>query len=299
MKNLRPVLAVIAAGILWGIISVFIKALSAAGLDALQITCIRMIVAAPVFTAVIALKDKEKLKIRLRDIWMFIGTGIISIVLFNILYFYTMISSQASVAVVLLYTSPVFIMILSALFFREKITAVKLSAVIMTVVGCALVSGFVGGSYTITPLILLTGLGSGLFYGLYTIFGRAALSKYDTMTVTTYTFIMGLIGSLPIGRPLDIAEKISADPALILWCLGIGIFCTVLPYFLYTWGLKEMESAKAAVLVAVEPLVGTAIGMLFYNENADIPKIVGIAVILAAIIILNLPSRKAAETDIT
>ena len=294
MKKILPALAVMGAGVLWGIISLFIRALSAAGLDAMQITLIRLAVAAPVLAGYVLCTARKELKIRPRDIWMFAGTGIVSIVLFNICYFHTMIHSQASVAVVLLYTSPVFIMLMSALFFRERITAVKTAAVVMTFAGCVLVAGL-SGSSGITLPILLTGLASGLFYGLYTIFGRVALRRYPSLTVTVWTFILGFAGALPVSRPASAVQIAASSGSLILWCIGIGIICTVLPYFLYTWGLSRMEPSKAAVLVSVEPLVGAVLGMTAYGEDRSPLKIAGIALILAALVILNLPEKNKAD----
>ncbi len=296
MKSTLPVLSVILAGVLWGIISFFIKALSGGGLDAMQITLVRLAVSAPLLTLAVACLDRSKLRIRPKDLWMFVGTGIISIVLFNICYFYTMIHSQASVAVVLLYTSPVFIMLLSAVLFRERITPQKLLALCMTFAGCVLVAGL-SGQAELRPMILLTGLASGLFYGLYTIFGRVALQKYDSLTVTVYTFLLGLVGILPVSDAAGTFRLIVAHTGLLPWCIGIGILCTVLPYFLYTWGLARMESGKAAIIVAVEPLVGAVIGMVCYRESHDALKLLGIALILAAIVILNLPQKEKEQKD--
>ena len=279
--------AVIAAGTLWGIISIFIPTLSDAGLDSIQIAAVRTVIAAVFFSAVLAVGDKERLIIKLSDLWIFAGMGIISIVLFNCFYFYTMIHSQASVAVVLLYTSPVFVTLLSAIFFREKITPIKIISLITAFIGCTLVAGIFGSGYKVTPLILITGLASGLFYAMYTIFGRIALERYDTRTVTAYTFIFAAAGLIPICRINKIAALISDKPILIPWCLGIGFICTVLPYFLYTWGLRNLESGRAAILAAVEPLVGAVIGMTLFRENHGMFKLIGIAMIIAAIVLLN------------
>ena len=114
------------------------------------------------------------------------------------------------------------------------------------------------------------------------------------MTVTAYTFLFGLLGSLPLGQPLHLAQTMTAQPALILWGIGVGIVCTVLPYFCYTWGLERMESGRAAILVAVEPLVGAVIGMTVFHESHDLLKLIGIALILGAIILLNLKCRQEA-----
>lgn len=290
--NKKAVFSVILAGTLWGIIAIFINKLSAGGMDAMNISFIRMSVSAAVFTLFVLITDRSKLKIKIRDLWIFACTGIVSVVMFNCCYFYTLINSQASVAVVLLYTSPVFIMLLSALFFKEKITPVKIFALILTLFGCVFTAELIGSGASVTPLIMLTGIGSGLFYGLYTIFGRIALKKYDTVTVTVYTFIFGLIGSLFVGKPLETIGKISSEPKILIWCLGIGIICTVLPYFFYTSGLQKLENGKAAILVAVEPLVGAVLGMTVYHESRGILKIIGILCILGAIVLLNLPEKK-------
>ncbi len=287
MDRSKPALAVIAAGVAWGVISLFVRALSAAGLSSPQISLIRLAVAALCFFPFLALRDRKKLRIRLRDIWMFVGTGIVSVVLFNILYFYATVQSQASVAVVLLYSSPAFVLLLSALIFREKVTRAKLLSLGMTVLGCALVSGVLGGGYRLTARVLLAGLGSGFFYALYTIFARFALRRYDSMTVTAWTFLMGALGSLPLGEAAATARTLAAQPILLLSCLGIGLVSTVLPYVFYTWGLQRMDSGRAAILVAVEPLVGAVLGMTLYREPHDLPKLLGILLILGAILLLN------------
>ena len=291
MKQLRPVLAVIAAGVLWGIINIFVKTLSASGIDPLQISAIRMIIAAVCFSLFVLIYDRSKFRIQIRDIWLFVCTGIVSIVLFNTCYFYTMIHSQASIAVVLLYTSPVFVMILSAICFKEKVNAPKIIALILTILGCALVAGLTGGTSISFP-VFLTGIASGFFYALYSIFGELALRKYDTMTVTVWTFIMGLIGSLPLGKVGQTLRIMKSQPGLILFAIGIGIVSTVLPYFLYTWGLKRMETSKAAILVAVEPVVGACIGMTVYHEPHNFLKILGILLILLSILLLNIQWTK-------
>lgn len=299
MKEKKSVIYILIAGITWGLITVFIKALSAYGLTAMNISLIRMAVASPVFAAVTAVTERNKMKIKLKDIPLFIGTGVISVVLFNCLYFYTMIKSQASIAVVLLYTSPVFIMIMSAVLFKEKITGKKIVALILTFAGCVLTAGLVGNGYKVSPLILLTGLGSGFCYALYSIFGRFALRKYESDTVTLYTFIFGLIGSLFIGEPAKTVKILAGTPKLILWGIGIGIVSTVLPYFFYTKGLKNIDTGKAGIIVAVEPLIGATLGMAVYHETVSALKITGIALILAAIVVLNLPEKKTEKTNKT
>lgn len=295
MRKNGPAIAVILTGCLWGVINIFVRTLSAAGLGSLQIALGRLAAAALIFSIFLLIKDPSCFRIRLNDIWMFIGTGVVSVVFFNLCYFYTMIHGQASIAVVLLYTSPVFVMLFSALLFREKITPRKITALILTVTGCVFVSGLIAGNLSVTPLVLLSGIASGMLYALYTIFGRYALAKYSTYSVTVYTFILAFIASVFFGDAPGLISTLRADPSLILWILGLAVVSTVFPYFLYTWGMQHMESGKAAILVAVEPVVGAIIGMTVFREPHDLYKLIGITLIIAAIFVLNARGKPAAQ----
>lgn len=283
---------IILAGIFWGIISLFVRSLSESGLDPIQISTVRMVTAAIMLTAYTAIRSPGKLKFRIRDIWLFIGTGIVSVVLFNCCYFSAIVNGEASIAVALLYTSPIFIMLISRFVFKEKLTALKLVGLAITICGCILVSGAVGSRHNITFRVFITGIGSGFFYGLYTIFGKLALRKYDSLTVTVYTFLFGAFGSLPMCHAGDLVKCIAGSPQTVISCVMIGVLCTLLPYCMYTKGLESCEAGKASILVAVEPLVGAVIGMTILGESRDIMKISGIMLILTAIVMLNLPEKK-------
>lgn len=287
MNRAKATICVLTAGALWGCISLFVRQLNASGLSAMDISAVRMVVGAVGMLIVVLVTDRSLLRIRLRDIWLFVGTGIISITLFNVCYFTCMALSEASIAVVLLYTSPIFVMLLSAIFFKERITGRKVAALAITFAGCVLVAGLLGGAVHLTPIALGVGIASGFFYATYSIFGRKALEKYDTLTITFYTFVAGSIASLVIGNPANIVACAAVDPTLVLWYLGLGVICTIAPYLLYTKGLAHLEPSKAAIFATVEPLVGSLLGVFVYGESAGPQKILGMALILAAVVLAN------------
>ena len=287
---------VIAAGVLWGIISIFVRRLTQGGMTAMQITAARVTVGTVVLLAVILIKDTKLLKIKPKDLWLFLGTGLFSVVLFNVGYFYTMQHGETSVAVVLLYTSPIFVMLMGAVFFKEKTTLRKLVALAATVLGCVFVSGILGG-VKMELITLLTGIGSGFFYASYSIFGRYAVEKYHPLTVTFYTFLVAMVTSVPLCMPGKLIRIVADDKMQILWILGIGVVCTVLPYIFYTEGLERMEAGKAAIMVTVEPLVGTLLGIIAYKESANALKIAGIVLIFAAVVFLDIKERKKVESN--
>ena len=278
-------LCTIFAGVLWGTISVFLKNLSSSGLSLIQITACRAIFSSFFLFVYFFVKDKNLLKIKLKDIWMFVGTGVVSLTFFSLCYFSTILESGASIAVILLYTSPIFILLLSAILFKEKITKIKLFALILTFVGCIFVTG-IGGENHLSAKGLFIGLCAGFGYALYSIFSRFALEKYKPLTVTFYTFVFSSISLLPFCNIVEICSSFSEKSLLFL--IGIALVCTVLPYIFYTFGLSGLETGKAAILVTVEPLVGSLIGIFVWKENLDMLKLIGIIMIFIAVILINL-----------
>ena len=285
MRQARYTLSVIAAGVLWGIISIFIKGMNAGKISPLQIVQLRTIIASAILALYLFFTDKKMLCFRLKDIWMFIGTGVISLTFFSLCYFQTIIESGASVAVILLYTSPIFVILLSLALFRERITAVKLIALVMTFAGCILVSGLGRDSGGITVKGFIVGLGSGLGYALYSIFSRYALKKYHVLTIIFYTFLFSGISIIPFSG-IALAGGL-LQPRILLYGAGIAVFCTVLPYLFYTYGMTKLETGKAAILVTVEPLVGTLVGCCLYGEPMTVLKALGILLTFGAVILLG------------
>jgi drug/metabolite transporter (DMT)-like permease len=193
-----------------------------------------------------------------------------------------------STAAILLYTSPIWIMLMSVLFFHEKLTGRKLLALAAAFGGCVLISGISGGGITLTGL--LVGLGSGIGYGLYSILGTIALKRYSPYTVTAYTFLFAAAGSLIICRPGEMFGSFAASDhlaGLILFCFLTAFVTAVIPFLAYTLGLESVEASKAGILATIEPMVATLFGVLIFKEPLTIFSSLGILMILSSVIILN------------
>ena len=288
----KAYLFILLAASLWGCIGLFLKLLTAAGLSSMQCVAVRCTTAAVLYFLWLLLTDRSALRLRPHDCIYFIGTGILSVVFFNWCYFNTIHHSSMSVAAVLLYTAPVFVMLMSAAVFHEAITPIKLLALVLTFLGCMLVTGLLPlGSTSISLQTILYGLGSGFGYALYTIFGKFALQKYSSATVSFYTFLFAAGGALPLSGLLN-TPQILLDWRVLAGGLGIGIFCCILPYLFYTEGLLHAEAGKAAILATAEPFVAALLGVLVFREVLTPFKLLGMAAILGAIILLNVKNSK-------
>ena len=285
-------LLILLAGVLWGSMGLFVRTLSARGFDSFQIVAGRLCFAALLFWLLLLLRPKEERAIRLRDLPLFLGLGLASILFFTICYFSAIAIMPLSTAAILLYTSPIWVTLLSALLFHEKLDAAKLTALCMAFGGCVLVSGLGGGGLTLRGLLL--GLGAGLGYGLYSILGSIALRRYSPFTVTAWTFLIAGIGALSICRPAQMLALIGAgvSPALtVLFFLLTAVVTAFIPFLSYTLGLRSVEAGKAAILATVEPMVASLLGVVVFREALSLSAALGILLILGAIVLLSLPKK--------
>lgn len=282
----RACAAILAAAALWGVIGIWNRRLMAAGLSPTSIVTVRNCGGMVLLGLALAVRDRSVFRARREHLKYFFGTGVVSVVLFTACYFSCQQLCSLSVASVLLYTAPSFVVLLSALLWRERVTGRKLAALGLTLVGCALVCGLFSGQVTVTAAGVLLGLGAGFFYALYSIFGRYALAHYDSMTVTMWTFLFAGPASLVLLRPSELASAFST-PGTWLTAAGLVAVSTAAPYLLYTWGLARVESGRASILASLEPVVASLAGTLLFHEPLSAATLAGIACVLAGVSILR------------
>ncbi len=275
------------AATLWGVVSLFVKGLTFYGFSALQIVAIRVTIGAFILTLYLACTDRKLLRIKLADSKYFVGTGIFSIVFFNWCYFTAIRDTSVAVAAILLYTAPAFVVVLSWFFFREELTRPKAAALGATFVGCVLVVGVLPGlKQTISLPGLLAGLGAGLGYALYSIFGKFALQRYPALTVTTFTFVFAAAVMLPVSGLWD-ARELFAHWQVIGYCAGFGLFSTVAAYLCYTVALIYIEPGRAAVAATLEPVVAALVGTAVFGEALSGWQLAGMALIIAGVAVVQ------------
>ena len=282
---------VLLAATLWGTSGIFVRTLNSSALGQMDIVLGRAFFTFLILGAIILFKDTSLFKINPRDIWIFLLDGLFSIVLFNFSYYTTMSLTSLSVAAVLLYTAPFFVVILSLFLFGKKLTGKKCLACVVAFLGCCFVSGLFDSAHRISGKALFFGLLTGFGYALYTIFGDILIKKgYKTLTITFYVFLFATIGCLPF---VNFARGIPAlNSKSLLWIFLMAFFNTVLPYIFYTTGLTKVDATVAPIIATLEPVVATVVGVVFFKEHLTFLGAVGIVLVLFSVIVLNYKNKK-------
>lgn len=134
---------------------------------------------------------------------------------------------------------------------------------------------------------LIYGLGSGFGYALYSILGTILLRKYEPETVSAYSFLFAAVGAILLSDFQMSQLSLLLDVSIGASAIGIGVICSMLPFTIYTIGLKQVPASRAAVFATLEPAVATLTGLIFFHESISLVKLIGICFIFLGIFLLR------------
>ena len=288
MKNKKAFFFIILAGLFWGMSAIFVNLLSVYGFTPVQLTAVRATVAFVLIGTFVLFKNRAAFSINLKHLPLFVALGV-TLFFSAFLYYSSMVRTSVCTAVILLNLHPIYVTTFSAIFYKERLSAVKLSSIAAMLLGCALVSGIFGG-LELDPWGLVLGVLSGVSYASYIL-----LVKYynregiPSSTANVYSFLFMAVVALPVCSPMRIVEITAVTPMPILPLLfGIGICTSVIPFVLNGIALRDLSAGTVSALSIVEPLSATVYSVAFFGERMDALKLFGVVLILGAVVFLGL-----------
>ena len=294
MKKFIPILPIL-SGIFWGGGGIFIRRLMELNINSFTVVSSRVIVASIIFFICVFLYDRSLIKIKLKDLWIFVSAGILGILGLNICYNEAVKQLSLSLSAVLLSLSPIFVLVFANIFFKEKITVKKVICMILALLGCFFASGVLETNETMrwTYFGIFIGFLGAFFYGLYSIFSKLAIIKnYNTLTVTLYALISIAIISLPFTDWKALSNVVVENGSGMLVFMLFHSLCTsVFPYAFFTIALGHMDAGKASILASGEPIAAMFFGIFFYHEIPTVLSVIGVLLTLTALTLLSLPEK--------
>ena len=280
-------ISILTAGVLWGIIGLFTRNLGALGMGSEGILIVRSGGCAVLFLLFALIRDPKMLKIRLKDLWLFLCFGLGSTLFFTYCYYRSIGLGSLSAACTLMYSAPVFVMVISLFVFREKFTRRKLMALICAVAGCCLVSGLLEGDAALSLGGTVFGLLAGIGYAFYSVCIKALSNRgYESLAINAYGWVFCALGGLGIWGFAPAAPMLQSGVSVSL-CVSMIVVSGFLPSLLYSWGLKGEEAGKGAVMASVEPVVASLMGIAVFHESISALGVLGVLLVLGAVVILN------------
>ncbi|WP_420125320.1 DMT family transporter [Longimicrobium sp.] len=272
-----PYVAIAAA--LWGLLGPVTRVALGEGVGAVEVAFWRGLLAAGIF-AVHAVAIRQ-VRIDRRDLPSVVAFGVVGVAGLLACYSRAVEEGGAALASILLYTAPVWVALLSALFMGERLTRrtlVALGVATLGVAGIAFSSG--GGAVRLSPAALGWGLASAFAYALYYLFGKRYFDRYPTATLFVYALPIGALAMLPL---VDFRPKNGTAWGAIAF---VAVVPTYLAYVFYSAGLRRVQATRAATVATVEPVVATFAAYLMWNERLSPAGYAFAAVVLIGVLMM-------------
>jgi len=268
-----------------------------------------LIVAGTLF-GVIGLVARPLLRLGRRNLPFLVLYGFV-LAVFNALWTISVALNGAAVATVLVYSSPVFTALVGYRWLGERLDGFKISAVVLSIVGCALVSSAYDlAAWQVNPAGILVGLATGVAFAAYSLFGKASSRRgVNPWTATLYTFAFGAAFLLLVQRPdtlLWLSRPLAAGSggwpeAVLGWgtLILLAVGPTIGGYGLYTVSLTYLPAATANLITTLEPALTAVLAYVFLGERLTVPQLLGGGLALIGIVLTRFSERAGDITDAT
>lgn len=280
------------AALIWAASGTASKYLFLRGMTALQLVQLRMTLAGLVLALVLLPRQRSLLKCSFQDLARFLPFGL-ALAVTQFTYLFAISRIPVAAAILLQYQAPVLIAIYGLFFSRGNLSFSLMIALGSAVVGCYLMVGGLGlDMESMDRAGVVSGLASALAFAAYSLLSEQSMSRHSPWTVVFYALAFGAV-IWNIAHPPLAAFRDSHDAVTWLLVFFIAAGGTIVPFWLYTEGIRRITAARASITATLEPLFAGLIAYLFLNEAMLPAQILGGGMILAALLVLQLRKKEA------
>lgn len=287
--SVRGYLLVLASTAFLSLTGILVKVLLADfHMEPLALAFLRVLFVASALGVIVFLFKRGSFKMHSRHLPYFILMGVLGVGLHQILWVTSVQLNGAGLATVLVYVQPTLVALVSVRFLGEALDRNKIIALVLTLLGIILVAHVYDlGNLNVNWLGILVGLGTGVTWASYALFGRYTSIRYPAWTSLFYAFLFGTVFLLPF--QFFVKNTLALGTNWAGW--GILLFLSLGPtlggFGLYTIGLSQVPASVVTLIGTLEPVFTIIIAFFLFHEVLDGPQLVGAGLILLSVILLR------------
>lgn len=291
MKNIG-ILVVFLATVFLSTKSIWAKLIYLDSLSPLNVLVCRAVLSLPFFLIPMIRFDWNS--VNKSKVFKYSFLGAILYVSSSITDFIGLLYISASLERAVLFTFPIYVFLLSS--DLSRITFSKVVLIVSTVLGLAIMfNPTVDNHLTDTLIGILLVLLSAIFWALFIIYSKRAVSNISpTIFTSTYmciTTVLLLLGFIIDSKNFTTFSTLQTHT--IIYLVFLAIFCSIIPSYLMSFGLKRINASLAAVISAMGPIVTLALDVVILNHNLALNEIIGAIIVTACVTCLTRLNAKA------
>jgi len=277
--------------VFWALAFPFIK-IGLRELSPINLTILRLFSVCAIFLLMRAIVPKWFSPLQKRDVFPLFLLGFFGVVVYHLGLNYGETLMSASAASLIIATIPLFMVVFAAVFLKEKITKRIAAGILVSALGVVIISlvGTAGNTLSFPYLSAAVAILIAAIVGaIYTIAGKKLLDRYNGFSLTIYAFLFGSLGLLPFFALSPSLVPEAAAMSGVGWAavLFLAVFPTVIGYILWYVALEKISAAQIGVYLYFIPVFSTIASHFMFNEAVTWPFILGAALVLGGLLILN------------
>jgi len=244
----------------------------------------------------VASQGWQRIKLPARDLAYCFLLGTLGVAISNYFYYVAVQRTNVATAIIVQYTAPVWVLFYVVARGQQKLSLQKVVAVALAVAGIALVIGIVGTpsdgrALRLDSYGLIAALLASFSFAFYNVAGHRILARYDRWRVLVWTLTAAAAFWLVVNPPWKIVAAHYA-PAQWLFLFVFSMISVLGAFSLYFLGLQHLEPTRAIIASCLEPVFSIVLAALLLGEILRPIQTLGIVFVLAAIVIVQRPSRR-------
>jgi drug/metabolite transporter (DMT)-like permease len=275
---------VVLSGAAFGALAIFAKIAYDHGADPISVLFVRFLIAGACMVGIMRVRRQQLPRGRLLLALVLLGG--VGYVVESLAYFVALTMASAALVALLLYVYPAIVTVLAALLLRQRMTPLKITAVVVALAGTALTIGRAGGG---EPLGIVLGLLSAVAYALYILCSSQVAPRAGALPSATVVMLSAAVvfGVIVVVRGASFPTAPAGWAAIV----ALALVSTVVAIVAFFAGLERIGPAEASTISTVEPVVTVALAAAILGESITVQQIAGGAMILTAVLLLARAGR--------
>ena len=241
----------------------------------------------------------QRIKLPTPDLVECIVLGMLGVAASNYFYYLAIQKTSVAVAIIVQYTAPLWVLLYVVARGQQGLALKKVAAVAVAIAGIALTIGIVGTKSSsplrLDPYGVLAALLASFSFAFYNVGGHRILARYDRWRVLLWTLASAAVFWLFVNPPWKVAAS-HYTPAQWGFLFVFSMISVLGAFSLYFVGLQHLEPTRAIIASCLEPVFSILLAAALLGEGLRPMQTLGIILVLAAIVIVQLPGRGALAT---
>jgi drug/metabolite transporter (DMT)-like permease len=269
-------------------------------IEPLMLAQARTTIALLVLAPLLLMKNRGALRVRGTHLAQFLVLGVLGVAASNYFYYLAIERTSVATAIVLQYVAPVWVLLYMVTRRLQRPTAQRVLGVVLAVAGCALAVGFLSARAAF-PWIGLSGVHfstigvvaaelAAISFAFYNVYAQHLLQTYQRWTVLFYALFWAAAFWIVFNPPWKIAAQHYTGGQWAFLAL-FSMTSMLIPFSFYFAGLEHLDPTRAIVTACLEPVFAIVLTALLLGELVSPMQVFGMAIVLAATMLVQRPDR--------